>query len=71
MAKFCLSVRSSRSNDNPAFRFLSLARTMAKREKQRLVTRVAGLASRSMNDDSISLCLSFLVVHLQTLDLWT
>jgi DNA-binding transcriptional LysR family regulator len=62
----------SPSNDNPAFRrFLSLARVMAKKQKQRFVSCAVRVASGLMNGDSISLCLSFLVVHVQTLDLWT
>jgi DNA-binding transcriptional LysR family regulator len=61
----------SPSNDNPAFRrFLSLARVLAKKQKQH-----AGNASAQVSFgstiDSINLSLAFLVAHVQILDLLT
>jgi DNA-binding transcriptional LysR family regulator len=61
----------SPSNDNPAFRrFLSLARVMAKKQKQHVAN---GLAQVSFGStiDSINLSLAFLVAHVPILDLLT
>jgi DNA-binding transcriptional LysR family regulator len=61
----------SPSNDNPAFRrFLSLARVLAKKQKQHAGNGSAQVSFGS-TIDSINLSLAFLVAHVQILDLLT
>jgi DNA-binding transcriptional LysR family regulator len=59
-------------NDNPAFRrFLSLAKTLAKKQKQHLMSRKGRVSCAFIGIDWISLYFSFLAGPAQMLDLLT